>query len=185
MKNNDLTIRILNNTNFSNAYEEFLLEKGMSRGKYIAILSIATLFINSSNENVRKLGYRIIVIYCNRVKDYKPLYDISVNSGIIPVSQFIEDKLASEKEKNFFTEINAAYSKNFVINNIFCSLQQKELVDFYNYNRNDSLSVVAPTSYGKTDLILHTVKNNADKNICVITPTKSLLAQTKARIVQA
>lgn len=54
MKNNDLTIRILNNTNFSNAYEEFLLEKGMSRGKYIAILSIATLFINSSNENVRK-----------------------------------------------------------------------------------------------------------------------------------
>lgn len=185
MKNHDLTIRILNNTNFSNAYEEFLLEKGMSRGKYIAILSIATLFINSSNENVRKLGYRIIVIYCNRVKDYKPLYDISVNSGIIPVSQFIEDKLASEKEKNFFTEINAAYSKNFVINNIFCSLQQKELVDFYNYNRNDSLSVVAPTSYGKTDLILHTVKNNADKNICVITPTKSLLAQTKARIVQA
>lgn len=184
MKNNDLTIRILNNTNFSNAYEDFLLEKDMNRSKYIAILSIATLFINSSNENVRKLGYRIIVIYCNRVKDYKPLYDISVNSGIIPVSQFIEDKLVLDKEKNFFTEINAAYSKNFVINNIFCSLQQKELVDFYNDNRNDSLSVVAPTSYGKTDLILHTVKNNADKNICVITPTKSLLAQTKARIVQ-
>jgi len=185
MKNNDLTIRILNNTNFSNAYEEFLLEKDMNRSKYIAILSIATLFINSSNENVRKLGYRIIVIYCNRVKDYKPLYDISVNSGIIPVSQFIEDKLVLDKEKNFFTEINAAYSKNFVVNNIFCSLQQKELVDFYNDNRNDSLSVVAPTSYGKTDLILHTVKNNADKNICIITPTKSLLAQTKARIVQA
>ena len=185
MKNNDLTIRILNNTNFSNAYEEFLLEKDMNRSKYIAILSIATLFINSSNENVRKLGYRIIVIYCNRVKDYKPLYDISVNSGIIPVSQFIEDKLLLDKEKNFFTEINAAYSKNFVVNNIFCSLQQKELVDFYNDNRNDSLSVVAPTSYGKTDLILHTVKNNADKNICIITPTKSLLAQTKARIVQA
>lgn len=185
MKNNDLTIRILNNTNFSNAYEEFLLEKDMNRSKYIAILSIATLFINSSNENVRKLGYRIIVIYCNRVKDYKPLYDISVNSGIIPVSQFIEDKLVLDKEKNFFTEINATYSKNFVVNNIFCSLQQKELVDFYNDNRNDSLSVVAPTSYGKTDLILHTVKNNADKNICIITPTKSLLAQTKARIVQA
>lgn len=48
MKNNDLTIRILNNTNFSNAYEEFLLEKDMNRSKYIAILSIATLFINLS-----------------------------------------------------------------------------------------------------------------------------------------
>lgn len=69
MKNNDLTIRILNKTNFSNAYEEFLLEKDMNRSKYVAILSIATLFINSSNENIRKLGYRIVVIYCNRVKD--------------------------------------------------------------------------------------------------------------------
>ncbi len=183
MKNNDLTIRILNNTSFSNAYEEFLLEKDMNRNKYIAILSIATLFINSSNENIKKLGYRIIVIYCNRKKDYKPLYDISVNSGIVPVSQYIEEKLVPEEDKNFFTEINAAYNKNFFINNVFCSLQQKELIDFYNENKDDSLSVVAPTSYGKTDLILHTVLNNIDKNICVITPTKSLLAQTKARIV--
>lgn len=184
MRNVDLTIRILNNTGFSDAYEEFLLEKNMTRKKYVAMLSMATLFINSSNDKIRKLGYRIIVIYCNRVKDYKPLYDIAVNSGIVPVSQFIEDKLISEEEKNVFTEINAAYSKNFVIDNIFCSLQQKELINFYNDNVDESLSVVAPTSYGKTDLILQTVNNCKDKNICVITPTKSLLAQTKARILQ-
>ena len=55
MKNNDLTIRILNKTNFSNAYEEFLLEKDMNRSKYIAILSIATLFIIRLQEiQVRK-----------------------------------------------------------------------------------------------------------------------------------
>ena len=185
MKNADLTIRILNNTEFSDAYEEFLLEKNMNRNKYVAMLSVATLFINSSNEKIRKLGYRIIVIYCNRTKDYKPLYDIAVNSGIVPVSQFIEDKLVSEKDKNVFTEINAAFNRNFVINNIFCSLQQKELIEFYNDNKDESLSVVAPTSYGKTDLILHTVINSGDKNICVITPTKSLLAQTKSRIIQA
>lgn len=185
MKNNDLTIRILNNTNFSNAYEEFLLEKDMNRRKYVSMLSMATLFINSTNKKIKQLGYRIIVIYCNRVKDYKPLYDIAVNKGIVPVSQFIEDKLISDNDRNFFTEINAAYSKRFVINNVFCSLQQKELIDFYNNNKDESLSVVAPTSYGKTDLILHTVNNNTDKNICVITPTKSLLAQTKARIVQS
>lgn len=185
MKNSDLTIRILNNTDFSNAYEEFLLEKDMNRSKYVSMLSIATLFINSSNEKIKRLGYRIIVIYCNRIKDYKPLYDIAMNKGIVPVSQFIEDKLIADDNKNFFTEINAAYSKSFVINNIFCSLQQKELIDFYNSNKDDSLSVIAPTSYGKTDLILHTINNNLDKNICVITPTKSLLAQTKARIIQS
>ena len=72
----DLTIRILNNTNFTEAYEEFLLEADMNRSKYVSILSAAVLLINSTNINVKRLGYRIIVIYCNRKKDYRPLYDI-------------------------------------------------------------------------------------------------------------
>ena len=185
MKTNNLTIRIINNTDFPKAYEEFLLERNMNRLKYKKMLSLATLFLNSSNENVQRLGYRIIVIYCNRTEDYRPLYDIAINSGIVPVSQFIEEKLVPEDNRNVFTEFNAAYNKNFVINNVFCTMQQKELIDFYNHNQEDSLSVVAPTSYGKTDLIMHTVKNNREKNVCVITPTKSLLAQTKARIIRA
>ena len=185
MKNNNLTIRIINNTSFSDVYEDFLLNKNMDRNKYRVILSAAILFLNSSIINVKKLGYRIIVIYCNRNNDYKPLYDIAINSGIVPVSQFIEEKIVSEKEKNIFTEINASFNSNFVINNIFCTTQQKDLMDFYNDNQKNSLSVVAPTSYGKTDLILYTIKSNKEKNVCVITPTKSLLAQTKTRILRA
>lgn len=184
MKTNNLTIRIINNTSFPKAYEEFMLDINMSRLKYRKMLSLATLFLNSSNENIKRLGYRIIVVYCNRMEDYRPLYDITSNSGIVPVSQFIEEKLVPEEKRNVFTEFNAAYNKNFEFNNVFCTMQQKELIDFYNYNQEDSLSVVAPTSYGKTDLIMHTVKNNRNKNVCVITPTKSLLAQTKARIIR-
>lgn len=184
MKINNLTIRIINNTNFPEAYEDFLLNRNMNELKYRKMLSLATLFLNSLNKNIQRLGYRIIVIYCNRTEDYNPLYDIAINSGIVPISQFIEEKLTPENKKNIFTEFNAAYNKNFVVNNVFCTLQQKELIDFYNNNQEKSLSVVAPTSYGKTDLIMHTIKNNSEKNICVITPTKSLLTQTKARIIR-
>ena len=184
MKQNDLTIRKLNNTDFPQAYEEFLLERNMNRGKYVRILALATLFINSMDENVQKLGYRIIVIYCNRTNDYKPLYDVAVNSGLVPVAHFIEERIMNEKDGNIFVEMNAAYSKHFVINNIYCSLQQKQLIDFYEDNIDSSLSVVAPTSYGKTDLIMSTIRETSDKNICVITPTKSLLAQTKMRVVK-
>lgn len=183
MQNNHLSIRILNNTNFSDVYGDFLLNKNMNYRKYVSILSIATIFINSSNEIIRQLGYRIIVIYCNRTKDYKPLYEVSINKNLVPISQFIEEKLILDDDKNFYTEMNASCSKRFVINNVFCSLQQKELIDFYNDNNDNSISVVAPTSYGKTDLILHTINSNKEKNICVITPTKSLLAQTKSRIL--
>lgn len=184
MKRNDLTLRKLNNTDFSQAYEEFLLDINMTREKYVLILALATLFINSTDEHIKKLGYRIIVVYCVRTNDYKPLYDVAVNCGIIPIAHFIEDKIMKEKDGNVFTEMNAAFGKHFIINNIYCSLQQKQLIEFYGKNSDSSLSVVAPTSYGKTDLIISTVKEAVNKNICIITPTKSLLAQTKMRIIK-
>lgn len=184
MNKNKLTLRMLKNTDFEIAYRDFLFSDTLSRKKYVKILSLATLFLNSSDKNVNRLGYRIIVIYCNKTGDYKPLYDIAINSGITPVAQYIDDKIMSNDKRNFFTEFNAAYNSSFFINNVYCSLQQKELIEFYDDNNNESLSIVAPTSYGKTDLILNTVQNCDNKNVCIITPTKSLLAQTKLRIIK-
>ena len=183
--NDNLTIRIIRNTSFPLVYNDFLLDKNMNRGKYRVILSIATLFLNCLNENIKRLGYRIVVIYCNRTKDYRPLYDVTTNIGLLPISSFIEEQIVDEDDKNVFTELNAAYSQSFAVNNVICTLQQKEMIDFYRDNENLSLAVVAPTSYGKTDLILQTINDSMDKSICIITPTKSLLAQTKMRILKA
>jgi hypothetical protein len=185
VKNDNLTIRIIRGTFFPSAYKDFLLNQNMNRGKYRVILTVATLFLNCLNENVKRLGYRIIVIYCNRTNDYRPLYDITTNTGLLPISYFIEEQLIDEDDKNVFTELNAAYNKNFAVNSVICTLQQKKMIDFYRGNKNESLAVVAPTSYGKTELILHTINDSVDKNICIITPTKSLLAQTKMRILKA
>ncbi len=185
MKKDNLTIKIIRRTSFPLVYNDFLLNRNMNRGKYRVILSVATLFLNCLNENVKRLGYRIIVIYCNRTNDYIPLYDVATHIGLLPISYFIEEQLIDEEDKNVVTELNAAYSKNFAVNNVICTLQQKKMIDFYRSNENESLAVVAPTSYGKTDLILHTIKDSIDKNICIITPTKSLLAQTKMRIIKA
>jgi cellulose biosynthesis protein BcsQ len=170
MKNEELTIRKLLNTEFSYAYKDFLLEKQMNKKRYIRMLSLATLFLNCNNENIKRLGYRIIVVYSNQTMYYKPLYEISVNMGLIPVSHFIEKILESEDKGNIFTEINASIGETFFINNVYCSVQQKELIDFYNESKNDTVSVVAPTSYGKTDLIISTIEQCNGKNICVITP---------------
>ncbi len=183
MQSSDLSLKEIKSTSFPDAYEEFLLDRNMNRNKYRMMLSAAALFLNSSDENVKRLGYRIIVIYCNRTKNYKPLYDYSSNTGIVPIAHYIDDVLAKDDEKNLYTEINEAFNLNYVVNNVYCTLKQKELLDFCNENQEKSLSIVAPTSYGKTDLIINTVIKNKDKKICVITPTKSLVLQTKARII--
>lgn len=183
MKKSELTVRKLNNTNFDIVYGDFLIEKNMSTTIYLRMLSLATLFLNCQDENIKRLGYRIIVIYCNQTNDYKPLYEIAVNLGLIPISQFIESHYISKR--NVYTELNAAVSESFFISNVYCSIQQKELINFYNFNTDETVSVVAPTSYGKTDLILSTIETCKNKNICVVTPTKSLLAQTKMRVMQS
>ena len=147
MENRDLTLRKLNNTSFPQAYEEFLLNKHMNRTKYLKILEIATLFINSVNQNIKKLGYRIILVYCNRTNEYKPLYEIAVNTGLTPIAHFIENNIMNDAQSNIFIEMNVIYNKRFFINNIYYSLEQKNLIEFYDSNVNDSLSIVAPTSY--------------------------------------
>ena len=131
MKDNGLTIKILNNTLFSDAYEDFLLDRNMTSDRYRIMLELATLLINSSNESVQQLGYRIIVIYSNRTKDYKPLYDVSQHQGLVPVSQFIDDKLIQADEKNVFTELNSANNYEYFNGGVFHTKQQKELYEFY------------------------------------------------------
>ena len=55
---------------------------------------------------------------------------------------------------------------------------------FFESKKDDTVSVIAPTSYGKSELILSAVKEYAGKKICVLTPTKALLIQTKKRVQQ-
>ncbi|NBL00009.1 MAG: DEAD/DEAH box helicase [Erysipelotrichia bacterium] len=185
MKKKDLTLARIKNTSFPILYERLLLSKDITSSDYFKALSIAIIFLNSDAEAIRKLGYRIILIYCNQTHDYKPLYEIAINMGFIPVSKLIESFKEYSSYESIFTEINAAFSELFRENAIYKSEQQQELNDFYLANNENTVSIIAPTSYGKTDLILSTLSINVNRNICIITPTKSLLTQTKMRIMNA
>ena len=65
---------------------------------------------------------------------------------------------------------------------IYQSEQQHELVKFFTSKAAETISVIAPTSYGKSELILAAVKEYAGKKICILTSTKALLTQTKKRV---
>lgn len=178
--NNQLTIQIIKNTEFHLLYELLITDRIECSQDYSKLLSIAIIFLNSENIDIQHLGYRIILIYSNRTNDYQPLYEASINLGYIPIIKVIENKYLPCP--SLFTEINAAFAEQFKDGKIYRSEQQLELYNFFIKNNQTTMSVVAPTSYGKTELILKLIKDNKDKNICVLTPTKSLLGQTKFRI---
>ncbi|MGN0831329.1 MAG: DEAD/DEAH box helicase [Candidatus Ornithospirochaeta sp.] len=179
---NDLTLRKIKDTEFHQLYEPLIIGEKLSLKQYETILAIAICFINAEDVKVQQFGYRIIVEYCNQTRDYRPLYEIAINVGLYPVSKFIEQHYIEESERNFFTEWNDAFTEQYFDDNKYQSEQQKSLVEFFRTKKEKTISVIAPTSYGKSELILSAVKEYKGRKICVLTSTKALLMQTKKRI---
>lgn len=180
----DLTLAKIRNTDFASLYDRFIIGEKLSQKQYEFLLTIAICFTNADDTNVQQLGYRIVVEYCNQTDDYIPLYEIAVNKGLYPVSKFIEQHYIDDSKRNFFTEWNDAFTEQYVSGEVCRSEQQNSLVHFFESKKDDTVSVIAPTSYGKSELILSAVKEYAGKKICVLTPTKALLIQTKKRVQQ-
>ncbi|TXJ58835.1 DEAD/DEAH box helicase [Brachyspira aalborgi] len=181
---NDIKIEDIDKINFKDLYLRLIKkDKNISDKDKIYLLTLAILFVNSKNENVKKLGYKIILKYSNLFEDYIPLYDVAINLNYIPICHFIEKM---PKYSNYFNN-----KFNNILMSSFCNLfkdadkiyytgEQKKLKeDFINYKDKDVL-VIAPTSYGKSELVLSLIKD-FDK-IAIIVPTKALIYQYKSRI---
>ena len=180
----DLTLAKIRNTDFASLYDRFIVGEKLSQKQYEILLAIAICFTNADDINVQQLGYRIVVEYCNQTNDYIPLYEIAVNKGLYPVSKFIEQHYVDDFKRNFFTEWNDAFTEQYVSGEICRSEQQNSLVHFFESKKDNTVSVIAPTSYGKSELIISAVKEYAGKRICILTSTKALLIQTKKRVQQ-
>ena len=180
----DLTLAKIKNTDFASLYDRFIIGEKLSKKQYEILLAIAICFTNADDINVQQLGYRIVVEYCNQTNDYIPLYEIAVNKGLYPVSKFIEKHYIDDSKKNFFTEWNDAFTEQYVSGEVCRSEEQNSLVHFFDSRKDDTVSIIAPTSYGKSELILSAVKEYAGRKICILTSTKALLIQTKKRIQQ-
>lgn len=179
-----LTLRKLYNTEFPELYKKLQIGVELSEIELEKILSIGIFLAGLDNKNLKRLGYRLFLLYSKITDDYKPLYELSLNKGLIPISQFIENNLNySEKYGNIYTEINSIENDEFRWNNSYKTIGQFELFRKAEESKLESQIIVAPTSYGKTELILSFIDHTKFKKICIITPTKSLLAQTKKRVI--
>ncbi|MCB2356412.1 DEAD/DEAH box helicase [Clostridium estertheticum] len=183
----ELTLKRLRNTNFKELYIKLLTEMQCTNFEYEKILSLAIIFINSSKEEISRLGYRILVFYGNQTGDFKPLYVIALNSGLIPIVKFIEkmEKYQSKFTDSFFNVFSSSFGETYRNSNIYFSNQQQQLFSFFEEMKDETVSIVAPTSYGKSELIISSLKTRKTGNVCILVPTKSLLAQTKKRVMEA
>ena len=180
----DLNV-IKNHKLFINIYRKLLNENiNITNNEKHILLVLALLFINDkNNKNVNKLGYRIILKYANLFKDYIPLYDIAINLDYIPICHAIEKmpKYSLYFDERFNNILMSSYCNLFKDSkHIYYTGKQKELKEYFIKNiKNDTL-VIAPTSYGKSELILSILEQFS--KIVIIVPIKSLITQQTNRI---
>ena len=148
------------------------------------ILSCAVLFFNHYDLNQRyknffRMGYYIILKYAIIFKDYKPLYDISLQIGFYPISDFILKHKLIESENLFEELINKFVSKRYRSYNNYVETYEQNITskEILSDDVND-IVYIAPTSYGKSSLIKDIIRKFNYERIGIIVPTKSLLTQT-------
>jgi hypothetical protein len=195
MDNYDITLgKIRNHNNLEESrflvlYRRLILgDTTITDGEKFFLLKLAVYFLNSKDENVERLGYRIVLRYSNLFEDYLPLHEVALSRDYIPVTKFIERKYfdATQTSDTFSNLYIEAYQEGFKIegdaSHIYRSLGQIILDAFS--GKDENIAVVAPTSYGKSEMIIKKVRNNPGKKICVIVPSKALLAQTKKALLK-
>lgn len=182
----ELTIKQLAATKFKSLYFRFLAGEKLSEQDLVKLLAISVLLLNHETPEIRRLGYRIVLFYGNMTGNYEALYDVTVNSGLLPVSAVIDEAdFESNRSRSFLQNFIGSYIDTFRDQGIVLTEQQESLRDFISDEYRNTIAVIAPTSYGKSELIIKSVRDNPKKKILILVPSKALLAQTKKRLIDA
>ncbi|MES3004871.1 MAG: DEAD/DEAH box helicase [Patescibacteria group bacterium] len=192
---NDITLRKvrleknIQDSFFLDVYGKLIYrDTSLTEEQKFYLLKLALYFLNSEDVNIQRLGYRIILMYSNLFGDYNPLYDVALNLEYIPITKFIENKhfLSDHLLESFSNLYLSAFQENFKIDgdgkDLYRSKGQMSLNSFSNTDGN--IAIVAPTSYGKSEMIFRKIVVNLDKKICILVPSKALLAQTKKALLK-
>ena len=179
----EITLGQIRNTNFLSLYHKLIKEADLSEMEIQALYKLALIFMNKGNIQVKKLGYKILLKTSFYEKNHRPLYDVSLNLGYYPVTKFI-DKV-EDSNNHFLSLFMSSFLDNYKEDNIYLTEQQKKMINIFEEKNTETLAIIAPTSYGKSQLIINCISTNVESNICILVPTKALLAQTKRRILNS
>jgi len=132
------------------------------------------------------MAYYIILKYSLSFSDFEPLYDFCVNMGFYPIAQAItSDGLITFN--NISSILPYQISLQFGKNTLVETLEQRLTHDRIIASSHSEISFIAPTSFGKSNIIIEHIAANKDtaKRVAIIVPTKSLLMQTYRAIRKA
>ena len=177
-----------NNAEFISCFKKLVFNSQLTFEEAQYIFTASLIFFRYYNNDKRLKGYfniayYIILKYSLIHSDYRPLYDISLQIGFYPISEFIvNNNLLEEQylhELIINQEIRTLYNNSNYIETVEQHNRSNEILD--KITKEDS-AYIAPTSYGKSSIIREVIQKNDFDKIAIIVPTKSLITQTYSDI---
>lgn len=170
--------------NFNTVIKKLTIDEELTFKEKVYILNCAISFMRYFELDKRytsyiEIAYYIILKYSIKYNDYKPLYDFAVNFGFYPIAKsIIQNNLIDNLS---ITDCILDIDMNNYNNNDYIeTYEQKNIKEKLFDNKSKEISYIAPTSFGKSSIIVeHIIKNKLiNKKVGIIVPTKSLLMQT-------
>jgi len=194
LKNVKTTLTCINKDQlFKIAIEKLTIDTHLDYEEKVYILACAILLLRHYQKDNRfssyaDLAYYIFLKYSLIHDDYMPLYDFSANFGFYPITKtiLIDDKVPERSSliSDCFMDVKLDRFKkeNSHIETLEQYVYSKEFLE----DESNEKSYLAPTSFGKSTLIVECVKKlSKDLKIVIVVPTKSLLVQTYHMIREA
>lgn len=166
---------------FNEVIKKLTLNQKLNNEESTYILTCAILLIREYEkdkiQSYIELAYYIILKYSLIHSDYQPLYDFATNFGFYPISNaLIKENLVQISDiNNLITNKRISKYQN---NNIIETLEQHIIRQKILDDKHSYFSFIAPTSYGKSSIIVEHINKYNFNKIGIIVPTKSLLNQT-------
>lgn len=181
MTNKSSITRLKDVPELKNAVDLLLCGDQLSLQQKEFLLSAAVLLIrdfekDQSHRQSLEFAYWIILSYALSTKDFDPLYDFAVSFGLYPICDAITSVSGTGSLlKGFASEaIRRSFSRDGHVETI----EQSNRAIAFNREHETDVAYLAPTSFGKSELVLNRVVASGAKNkTCIVVPTKSLLSQ--------
>jgi hypothetical protein len=158
------------------------MDISLSEDESTFCLSVAILLIKEYEKDKRKtsyleFGYYLILSYSLQSDNYEPLFDLSTNLGFYPISKYVlENGMIDEERLHHYFVKNGLIK--FEYQKITETLEQRKFRNQLVESEAIDNCYIAPTSFGKSSMMVELITELELAKIFIIVPTKSLLTQT-------
>lgn len=182
---------LLDNQKFKEIYSCLLIDQELELKAEEFILTCILILFSYYDKDKRfkktfSFAYHILLLYSIRTNNYRPLFDISIELGLFPITRHILiKKLLNDSEYKFQDIISGIYIKETYFNNAYTSTKSQSLANKYLLeSQSTSLAYIAPTSFGKSSIIKDIIKTERYNKICIVAPSKSLIQQNFKNFIE-